>query len=404
MATNLLHNGDFSGAFQPYRKDERMTVAASWAPWWTVQRASDPQWKNQTPVFRAAALETLSAQEISSPWATHTAGLYQQVPAAPGDTYKLTVEALAWSSEDETPGNLVEPSNVDLQIGIDPTGGLDPNSPLIVWSKKVNPLGKWETLELSLEAETSIITVFLKSAPERPKRQQSIFWRMSELIPVSRYRRTITVIGAGDTHINLEPEKPLPGTEMTALVSSNRNQVFMELTVQRPDGEYALVAFQGMTQENDRFTWRYRFHVPDEGLYDIRFIGDRGARLLAQQLLSVKHDDLSKAAALKPKGDPRIAYRRIYVLLPPTADEKWLIAAAKGSFTGRYTVGYSADDAGLGLLEKRQVLAINPHHWPTPLTAGWFHDHYPGTLFTAIVANTPADLEAWLRKWVPSEE
>lgn len=399
MATNLLNNGDFSAAFQPYRKDERMVMAASWAPWWTVQRASDPQWKNQTPAFRAAALEDDSAQEISSPWATHTAGLYQQVPVAPGDTYRLTVEAMAWSSEDETPGKLVEPSDVDLQIGLDPTGGLDPSSPLIVWSKKANPLGKWSELELSLEAETSIMTVFLKSAPELPKRQQTVFWRFAELTPVGRYRRTVTVIGAGDTHISLNPEKPLPGTEMTALVSSNRNQVFVELTVQRPDGAAAVVAFQGMTHENDRYTWRYQFLVPEEGLYDVRFIGDGGARLLAQRLLQVTHDDLSKAAALEPKGDPRIPYRRVYVLLPPTADEKWLVAAAKGSFSGRYTVGFSADDAGLGLLEKRIILAVNPHHWPEPLTAGWFHEHYPGSIFTAVVANTPADLEHWLKKF-----
>jgi len=401
MATNLLNNGDFSGTFQAYRKDERMVTANSWAPWWAVQRASDPQWKNQTPTFRAAALPDISAQEISSPWATHTAGLFQQLPAAPGDTYKLTVEAMAWSSEDETPGNLVEPGDVDLQIGLDPTGGLDANSPLIVWSKKANPLGKWETLELSVEAETSIITVFLKSAPERPKRQQTVFWRAAALTPVGRYRRTVTVIGAGDTHITLSPERPLPGENMTALVSSNRNQVFMELTVQKPDGVNALVAFQGMTQENDRYNWRYQFHVPEEGLYDIRFIGDRGARLLAQRLLQVSHDDLSKAAALQPKGDPRIAYQRVYVLLPPTADEKWLVAAARGSFSGRYTVGFSADDAGLGLLEKRQVLAVNPHHWPEPLTAGWFHEHYPGTVFSAVVANAPADLEHWLKQWTP---
>ena len=399
MATNLLNNGDFSGSFQPYRKDERMVVAVSWAPWWTVQRANDPQWKNQTPTFRAAALPDLTAQEISSPFATHTAGLFQQIPAAPGDTYKLTVLAMAWSSEDETPGNLSEPGNVDLQIGFDPTGGLDPNSPLIVWSKKANPLGKWEELELTVEAETSIITVFLKSAPERPKRQQSVFWQQASVTPVGRYRRTVTVIGAGDTHIGLEPEKPLPGETVSVQVSSNRNQVFMELTVSRPDGQAALVTFQGMSQADDRYNWQYQFHAPDEGLYDIRFAGDRGARLLAQRLLQVSHDDVSKAAALKPKGDARIPYRRVYVLLPPTADEKWLVASAKGSFSGRYTVGFSADDAGLGLLERRQVLAINPHHWPTPLTAGWFHEHYPGTLFTAVVANTPADLEQWLNKF-----
>ena len=29
----------------------------------------------------------------------------------------------------------------------------------------------------------------------------------------------------------------------------------------------------------------------------------------------------------------------------PLADQKWLLAAARGSFDGRYTIGFSADDA-----------------------------------------------------------
>jgi hypothetical protein len=87
------------------------------------------------------------------------------------------------------------------------------------------------------------------------------------------------------------------------------------------------------------------------------------------------------------------------VLLPPTADRKWLLAAAQGSYDGRYTIGFSADDAGVGELAGRHVLAVNPHHWPEPLTAAWFHKNYPGTHFTAVVATTPEDLENWLNNW-----
>ena len=101
-----------------------------------------------------------------------------------------------------------------------------------------------------------------------------------------------------------------------------------------------------------------------------------------------------------PVGSPRTAYRRVYVLLPPTADQKWLLAAARGGFVGRLTIGFSADDAGLGDLEQRQVLAVNPHHWPQVLTEAWFKQHYPGVAFTAVVANSPDDLEAWLKNWV----
>ena len=40
------------------------------------------------------------------------------------------------------------------------------------------------------------------------------------------------------------------------------------------------------------------------------------------------------------------------------------------------------------------------HHWPQVLTETWFRQHYPGAHFTPVVANQPADLEAWLKNWV----
>jgi hypothetical protein len=121
---------------------------------------------------------------------------------------------------------------------------------------------------------------------------------------------------------------------------------------------------------------------------------------MAQQLLRVAdRDALAELAAQKPSGRPRLPYRRVYILLPPTADAKWLAAAARGAFDGRYTIGFSADDAVIGDLYGRHVLAVNPHHWPETLTAAWFHRHYPGTRFTAVVANSAEELEAWLKNW-----
>jgi hypothetical protein len=34
------------------------------------------------------------------------------------------------------------------------------------------------------------------------------------------------------------------------------------------------------------------------------------------------------------------------------------------------------------------------------LTPTWFEQHYPGVVFTAVVANTPQDLESWLKEWI----
>ena len=137
---NLLQNPGLGEDFGPYRNDETLQTAAGWAPWWLPAGPDEPSWKNSQPVFDAYELDNLTVQRVSSPFATHTAGLWQQVPAAPGNRYELTALAQAWSSEDKKPGSKREASDVNVQIGIDPTGGLDPSSPLIVWSDPAQPL------------------------------------------------------------------------------------------------------------------------------------------------------------------------------------------------------------------------------------------------------------------------
>ncbi|MFZ0544146.1 MAG: hypothetical protein WAM60_01825 [Candidatus Promineifilaceae bacterium] len=401
QSINVLLNGSLSGSYASFRNNEQWQTPTSWLPWWLPHQKDDPDWKNQTPTYLPFEIEEgVVVQRLETPWATHTAGLLQQFPAAPGNRYRISAECQAWSSESEEEGTIVESSDVNIQIGVDPTGGLDPTSPLIKWSSSHQPFGEWKKLELIIEAENTILTLYLKSAPSLPKRQQAIFWRNAAVQPLDRYRRTVSIVGPGDTHITLEPEQPEPGGRVTATVSSLRNQPFIDLMVRRPDEQTAVVAFQGLTQENDRSIWRYDFGVDEPGIYDIRFVGDSGARLMALQLLRVEEEDpLAEAAEAAPSGKARFEYHRVYVLLPPTADRKWLNAAAQGSFDGRYTIGFSADDAGVGEIAGRHVLAVNPHHWPETLTAAWFHKNYPGTRFTAVVANTPEDLESWLNNW-----
>ncbi|NLF66494.1 MAG: hypothetical protein GX579_18020 [Chloroflexi bacterium] len=395
---NLLQNPGLGEDFGPYRNDETLQTAAGWAPWWLPAAPGEPSWKNCQPVFDAYELDNLTVQRVSSPFATHTAGLWQQVPAAPGNRYELTALAQAWSSEDEKPGSKREASDVNVQIGIDPTGGLDPSSPLIVWSDPAQPLSYWGTLRLVAEAQANTITIYLRSAPSLPKRQQSVFWHNVVLLPEGHYKRNLAIVGPGDTYINLLPEEPEPEEVVEVEVSAVRNHPYVELAVRRPDRQRAVAVFGGARQKDGRAIWRYTFSADMEGLYDIRFVADRGARLLAQRLVRV-----SRQMQLVPSGDPRLSYRRVYVLMPPTATEKWIVAAARGSYAGRHTIGFSADDAGIGDLEHRHVIAVNPHHWPGVLTASWFRQNYPGVKFTPVVANSPEDLEAWLRNWTGEE-
>jgi len=96
----------------------------------------------------------------------------------------------------------------------------------------------------------------------------------------------------------------------------------------------------------------------------------------------------------KSRGDPRVQYERTYVLLPPDANSAWAQAVAEGAWDKRrYTIGGSADDAGIGDLDVRNVIAVNPQNWPGALSLEeFFEQHYPGVKYRSIKAATPKEL------------
>ena len=91
---------------------------------------------------------------------------------------------------------------------------------------------------------------------------------------------------------------------------------------------------------------------------------------------------------------PRTQYARTYVLLPQIEDAiaalDWRIAIAIGGAWAMYTDGHSADDAGVGPLD-RTVLAVNPNKWDGDLRA-FFDEHYRGAKYVPVIAGTPWEL------------
>jgi hypothetical protein len=83
------------------------------------------------------------------------------------------------------------------------------------------------------------------------------------------------------------------------------------------------------------------------------------------------------------RGHPREQYARTYVLLPPNASPTLALAAARSFFGPRYTIGYSADDAGIGDLDRRTVIAVDAEQWGSDLLA-WFAQNYPGVNFQTL--------------------
>jgi hypothetical protein len=102
------------------------------------------------------------------------------------------------------------------------------------------------------------------------------------------------------------------------------------------------------------------------------------------------------ASGIQNRGTPRVQYRRTYVLLPSDAGREWAIAVVNATWDEEhYTVGSSADDAGVGDLDERSVVAINPTSWPDNLES-FFKEHYPGVKYSDVHAITAAELEGRL--------
>lgn len=99
------------------------------------------------------------------------------------------------------------------------------------------------------------------------------------------------------------------------------------------------------------------------------------------------------------KGLPRVQYQRVYALIPPGYGSEWSRAVINGSWADhRWTVGSSADDAGVGDLDDKRVIAVNPDEWPTDLVA-FFDQYYPGTQVYPAYADTPEQLARVLEDW-----
>ena len=100
----------------------------------------------------------------------------------------------------------------------------------------------------------------------------------------------------------------------------------------------------------------------------------------------------------KSRGAPRVPYSRTYILLPQTLPLGMTLAAVRAAYDTKSTIGFSVDDAGIGDLDKRRVVAVNPSDIGTGLTQAWYDEYYPGVEFNTVEADDPAELEAELKE------
>lgn len=151
-APGQLRNGDFEDGlvlaptpFQDHPKHPRV-VGAGWQPWGTGW------WKESGPAgytWRSAT----RCQTIGTNSRSLDNALLQTVRAVPGTRYRFS----AWVMlEGPLPGSLW------CRVGIDPTGGTDPNAASVVYGPRTTTQGVWENRTVEAEALTGQITVFVR--------------------------------------------------------------------------------------------------------------------------------------------------------------------------------------------------------------------------------------------------
>jgi len=96
------------------------------------------------------------------------------------------------------------------------------------------------------------------------------------------------------------------------------------------------------------------------------------------------------------RGTPRTQYKRRYIVIHPAIVNREQFYAIAG--TRQHTVGPSADDAGIGDLDSREVVVVQPDLWGGDTALREFYQqNYPGVTYTGVNAMTPTELDLWIR-------
>lgn len=180
---NVLVNPGFEEGFSDRGAGE-VSVANGWFPWYQDGPFQDqgyyrrPEYKPEDAArygYRRIHSGNWAQKQFNT-YATHNAGILQQVKVTPASQLTFSAWVQVWSSQYPDPDTVVEPGNYRVYIGIDPTGGTDWSSPNVVWSEPRMEYNTWMRLEVKAKAQADTITVFLRGHPEFRTQFNDSYW------------------------------------------------------------------------------------------------------------------------------------------------------------------------------------------------------------------------------------
>jgi LysM repeat protein len=106
----------------------------------------------------------------------------------PGSVVQFSIYLQAWSTNENIgPSQLTQ--NMNLRIGIDPTGGTNAFSPSVIWGDPGNSFDSWTLFTLQATAQGSSVTVFTRSTPYWAVQHNDVYADDASLV----------VVGASDS-------------------------------------------------------------------------------------------------------------------------------------------------------------------------------------------------------------
>ncbi len=226
---NLLLNGDFEDASARQwnaANGEWVNgrVAESWTAWWRKPTAPDEDYPGQCPEGDASCQpwhrpeyrETRgipynpprvrngeNSQMYFTSFGVHDGGLYQKVSGAPrGWRVRFSIWARAWSSDTEETSQSSGQPSMNMQVGIDPTGGTDPWGDSVIWSEAADSFDAFSEYSVGAIAQAEVVTVFFRSRPTRALKHIDVMLDDAELVVIGPPPPTPVVIDSPNSAAN----------------------------------------------------------------------------------------------------------------------------------------------------------------------------------------------------------
>lgn len=191
-----LQNADFEDGFQRVQAQE-LNVAIGWRAWFIDDGVNlRPEYKDATAPYMNRVYSGNHAQQFFRTYSPLDAGIQQTVTVPFKGRVRFSIQAQAWSTSTGNAEFSEGDGQLTMQIGIDPTGGSNPFSPSVVWSKPVFSYDAFSPLRVEAFASGNAITVYTRG--------KAVWGVQNNDVYFDHARLAITVPQYGQPHVSAE--------------------------------------------------------------------------------------------------------------------------------------------------------------------------------------------------------